>query len=318
MSLRRRASAAAIATTLAASAVLSGCQRPPAPQAATTSSPSPLSGLAAKVPEGIRADGVLTIGIDPSYPPMEYLQRGEAIGADLDLMSAVADRLGLRPQFVEDAYALLVPGVAAGRYDTAISALTVDDHDLQNVSMVTYFEAGSQLAVRPPAKKRFGPRNLCARKVTVLDGSVQHSQLTAASANCTENKKKPIRILTFQQQAPATQAVIDGKAYGTLADSAVIENAVADSNGALVTNGKAFEVSPYGIAVASERKQLARVVRLALKELMHDGTYAQILDRWHISHGGITDPQVLTRRDIVTPPPLIPSPSTSPSPTATL
>lgn len=315
MSLRRRASAAAAGVAIVASAMLSGCQNPASPQASPTTTPSPLSSLAAKVPERIRSDGVLTIGIDPTYPPMEYLQRGEAIGADLDLMTAVAQQLGLRPQFVEEAYALLVPGVAAGRFDTAISALAVDDRDLQNVNMVTYFEAGTQLAVRPPAKKRFGPRNLCGRKITVLDGSVQHSQLVASSANCTENKKKPIKILTFQQQAPATQAVIDGKAYGTLADSAVIENAVAASDGALVTNGKILQVSQYGIAVASERKQLARVIRLALKEMMEDGTYQQVLEGWHIAGGAISDPHVLTRRDIIEPPPLVPAvtPSTSPS-----
>src|SRR5690606_41700769 len=55
----------------------------------------------------------------------------DLVGADLDLMRAIADRLGLQAQFVEDAYALLVPGVAAGRFETAISALSVDDNDLQ-------------------------------------------------------------------------------------------------------------------------------------------------------------------------------------------
>ncbi len=318
MSLRRYAVLCVAGTALIA---LSGCQDGATPQT-SPSAAGPISGLAAKVPEKVREDGVLTVGIDPNYPPMEYLERGEAVGADLDIMNAIAGRLGLRAQFKEDAYALLVPGVAAGRFETAISALSVDDNDLQNVSMVTYYRAGSQLAVRPPAKKRFGPNNLCGRKVSVLDGSVQYSQLVTKSANCTEQKKKPITIVTYKSQAPATQAVIASKVYATLADSPVIESAIQQSGGALVTNGKTFERAPYGIAVASERKQLAQVIRDALESLIADGTYQQILEQWGISQGSISEPRVLTQRNISEPTPLTTftqtpsvSPSVSPSPT---
>lgn len=316
MSLRGRAYVS-VACLVATAGLLSGCQSQPPTTAASPSNTGPVNALAAKVPDKIAEDGVLTAGIDPNFPPMGYLQRGEAVGADLDLMSAIAQRLGLRAQFVEDAYALLVPGVAAGRFETAISALSIDDNDLQNADMLTYYKSGSQLAVRPPAKKRFGPANLCKRKIAVLEGSVQHSQLTERSANCTENKKKPIRIVTFPSQAPATQAVIDGKAYGTLADSAVIQNAVESSGGQLVANGKPFEVSPLGIAIAAQRNKLARVMKQALEAMMEDGTYQQILDEWRISQGAITEPKILTRKDIPEPVPLYPTATPTPSVTAT-
>jgi polar amino acid transport system substrate-binding protein len=303
MNLRRPASVGLVCVLAATVGVLSACQNN-ASTSTPTASAEPLTELQAKVPDKIRADGAMDVGIDPNYPPMEYLERGQAVGADLDLMRAVGEKLGLQVRFAEDAYALLVPGVAAGRFDAAISALSIDDNDLQNANMVTYFQAGSQLAVRPPAKKRFGPRNLCGRKVTVLDGSTQYSQLVERSANCVEGKRKAIRIITFEAQEPATQAVIDGKAYGTLADSPVIQRAVARSNGALVPNGRKFEIAPYGIAVSQQRKQLAQAIRGALQEMIDDGTYQQILDEWDISEGAIDNPQILTRRDIPEPTPL--------------
>lgn len=316
MSLRSPASAG-IAFVLAMSVgVLSGCQNNPT-ATQTTASAGPISELAAKVPDKIRSEGVLDVGIDPNYPPMEYLQRGEAIGADLDIMRAIGVKLGLDIAFAEDAYALLVPGVAAGRFDAAISALTVDENDLQNANMVTYFMSGSQLAVRPPAKKRFGPKNLCKRKITVLDGSVQYAQLVERSANCVENQKQPISIITYQSQEPATQAVINGKAYGTLADSAVIQRAVALSDGALVTNGKRFDVAPYGIAVARQRKQLAVAIQEALKAMIEDGTYQRILDEWNVSEGAIENPKILTRKDIPEPEPLSTEQFSTPTPSPT-
>lgn len=303
MKLRSPASVGLACLAVAVGA-LSGCQNNAPAPAATSSASAADSELAGKVPEKIRADGFLDVGIDPNYPPMEYLERGEAVGADLDIMTAIAQKLGLQARFAEDAYALLVPGVAAGRFDAAISALSVDENDLQNANMVTYFQAGSQLAVQPPAKKRFGQKNLCGRKVTVLDGSTQYSQLVERSANCVEKERKAIRIITYQAQEPATQAVIDGKAYGTLADSPVVQRAVAQSNGALVPNGKPFEVAPYGIAVAQQRKQLAEAIQGALLAMIEDGTYQQILDEWDISEGAISEPEIMTRRDIPKPEPL--------------
>jgi polar amino acid transport system substrate-binding protein len=319
MSLRRPA-LIGIACAVVAAGSLAGCQTDTTDQA----SPTPtgvISELADKVPERVREDGVLVVGIDPSYPPMEFLERGQAIGADLDLMVAIGQRLGLRVEFREDTYALLVPGVAAGRFEAAISALSVDDNDLQNARMVTYYSAGSQLAVRPPPKKRFGPNNLCGRKIAVLDGSLQYAQLVEKSANCVEQQKKPIRISTYQSQAPATQAVKDGKAYGTLADSPVIEAAVSESKGQLVTNGKPFTKAPYGIAIADNRKKLARAVQGALDSMMQDGTYQQILETWGISGGAISQPKILTRNDIPEPTPLateqFPAATLPPSPTPT-
>jgi polar amino acid transport system substrate-binding protein len=267
------------------------------------------------VPPKFREDGVLTVGIDPNYPPMEYLDRGEAVGADLDLISEVSRRLGLDVEFSEDAYALLVPGVAAGRFEVAISALSVDDNDLQNANMVTYYKAGSQLAIRAPnRKKKPGPKKLCGRKVAVLEGSLQYSQLVENSANCIERGRKPIRIITYKAQAPATQAVVDKDAYGTLADSPVIQNAVENSDGALVAKGKPFKMARYGIAVKQSRDKFSRAIRKTLKSMIEDGTYEQILDDWGISQGAIKKPRVLTQRDIPEPTPLF---SATPTPTFT-
>lgn len=303
MSLRSPASVGMACVLAITVGVLSGCQNNASSSPADVSA-SPDSELAAKVPDKIRASGVLQVGIDPNYPPMEYLERGQATGADLDIMRAVGDKLGLDINFNEDAYALLVPGVAAGRFDAAISSLTVDANDLENANMVTYFMSGSQLAVRPPAKKKFGPKNLCKRKIAVLDGSVQYAQLVTRSANCVANEKMPIQIITYQSQEPATQAVIDGKAYGTLADSPVIQHAVAQSNGALVINGKRFDIAPYGIAVARQRKSLAVAIRDAVQAMIDDGTYQKILDEWNISEGAIEESEIMTRRDAPEPTPL--------------
>lgn len=88
----------------------------------------------------------------------------------------------------------------------------------------------------------------------------------------------------------------------------------ATPGGALVVNGKPFDVAPYGIAIAAERKQLAELMQDALKSLMEDGTYQQILDDWGIAEGAITDPRILTRKNIPEPTPLYSTQEPTPTP----
>jgi hypothetical protein len=85
----------------------------------------------------------------------------------------------------------------------------------------------------------------------------------------------------------------------------------------LVPNGRKFEIAPYGIAVAQQRKQLAKVIQSALQEMIDDGTYQQILDEWDISEGAIEAPDILTRRDIPEPTPLATQSFAPASPTPT-
>ena len=105
------------------------------------------------------------------------------------------------------------------------SALSVDHNDLQNARMVTYYSSGSQLAVRPPAKKRFNPQPRCGRKIAVLDGSLQYAQLVEKSANRIEQQKKTHPHPDVPEARPWRPSRPDGKAYGTLT-SPIIENAV--------------------------------------------------------------------------------------------
>ena len=40
--------------------------------------------------------GVLTVGSDTTYPPMEYKEGDKIVGFDVDLAQAIADKLGLK------------------------------------------------------------------------------------------------------------------------------------------------------------------------------------------------------------------------------
>ena len=79
------------------------------------------------------ADGVdgpmqkakLTVGINAEYFPFEYYEGEELKGFDIDLMNYIGERIGYDINYVEFPFDRLIPAVASGEVDCAISAISV-------------------------------------------------------------------------------------------------------------------------------------------------------------------------------------------------
>jgi polar amino acid transport system substrate-binding protein len=76
-----------------------------------------------------------------------------------------------------------------------------------------------------------------------------------------------------------------------LADSPVVDYAVKQ-NSSLMKLGENYNVAPYGIALP-KGTQLTQAVQAAVKALIQDGTYGQILNKWGVQSGAITADKVL-------------------------
>jgi polar amino acid transport system substrate-binding protein len=72
--------------------------------------------------------GVLTVGVEIGYPPMEYYDDDgkTPIGFDIEMGKAIAERMGLEVKFVDTAWDGIFAGVDAGKYDCIISSVTIN------------------------------------------------------------------------------------------------------------------------------------------------------------------------------------------------
>ena len=68
-------------------------------------------------------EGILTVGVEIGYPPMEYYDTDSVtlIGFDIELTKALADRLGLQIKYMDTAWEGILAGLDAYRYDIAIN-----------------------------------------------------------------------------------------------------------------------------------------------------------------------------------------------------
>jgi polar amino acid transport system substrate-binding protein len=250
------------------------------------------SALAAKVPAAIKSAGKISIGSDSTYAPSEFLDTDgkTIIGFDVDLFNAVAGKLGLKTDWHTAAFDDIIPGVGSGKYNIGVSSFTINADRLKQVTMVSYFSAGTQWAAKKDAA--IDPDNACGKKIAVQTGTVQVDDLTARNKKCADGGKPAITVDQYQKQNDATNAVLSGKDEAMLADSPVCAYAVKQTGGQLALAGQIYDSAPYGYVLPKDQADFGGAIADAVKQLITEGTYQKILDKWGVSGGAITTPAV--------------------------
>ncbi len=265
---------------------------------ATSAAPAPAvqkdAALAALVPSDVASDGKIIVGSDASYAPNEFVDADGTtiIGMDVDLGKAVGQKLGLEVEFQNSAFDGILPGIAAKKYELGMSSFTDNTEREKQVDMVTYFSAGTKMAVPKGNPEGIKVDDLCGKTVAVQRGTVQVEDLTARNEKCTQAGKPAINVSQFQAQTDVTLAITAKRAQAMLADSPVVDYAVAKTNGQLESAGDAYDTAPYGIAVPKGDGKYAQAIQGAVQALMTDGTYKTILDKWNVSSGAITTSKI--------------------------
>src|SRR5581483_6297009 len=94
------------------------------------------------------AAGTLVYCSDTTYPPMESLSGGKAVGADIDIGNAIADKLGMQAQFKTTVFDVIIPALLAKKCDAIISSLSDTPARRKQVDFSDYITVGMSLMVK--------------------------------------------------------------------------------------------------------------------------------------------------------------------------
>ena len=96
------------------------------------------------MPAAIKSKGTLDVATEAQYAPNEFLAPDghTIIGMDADLVTALAETMGLKVKFINANFEAIIPGLAGGRYDLGASSFTDTKEREKTVDFVDYFKAG--------------------------------------------------------------------------------------------------------------------------------------------------------------------------------
>jgi ABC-type amino acid transport substrate-binding protein len=213
----------------------------------------------------------LTVGSDIPYPPFEQGKPGNYTGFDIELMEAIAGKIGRTAEFQDTSFETIFRDVAQGKFEAVISAATITPEREKAVAFSDPYYLSEQAILVNEGSSITGLKDLEGKTVGAQQGTTG-LELGKEKANAGELRPYP-------EGPDAVNALKSGTVEAVIIDAPVAQNAVEKSGGVEIAEKVPTEES-YGIAVALDNTELLEEINQGLKEVEEDGSYTKIYEKW--------------------------------------
>jgi len=202
-------------------------------------------------------------------------------GFDIDLITAIAHRLGLKVNILNTKIEILVSDLENKRYDVAISALPITPDLQAKANTIPYYTAGESLLVQAGNPRHIHAlADVCGLAVGVQDSSRAQVDLQNASDLCQQQGKPAISFTVLKNQLQLVQLLAEQRVAATFQDSATSDYVMHLYPGQFALGSPVLNASTVGIAVSKDNAALTTAIQATLNTLKGDGTYGQLIAKW--------------------------------------
>ncbi|TMS53184.1 ABC transporter substrate-binding protein/permease [Mycobacterium sp. DBP42] len=259
-------SASALPTNLAAAATGPGADK------YTTATTAPVDTVRADN-LGLGTPGVLTVGTLSDAPPSICINSaGQFTGFDNELLRAVADKLGLRVNFVGTDFSGLLAQTASRRFDVASSSITTTDARRRTVGFTNGYDFGYFSLVVPTGSPITSFSQLApGQRIGVVQGTVQEAYVVDTL------HLQPVKFPDYNTvYASLKTRQIDA----WVAPSQQASGTVQPGDPAQIIENTFSLDNFVAWAVAKENRPLIDALNSGLDAVIADGTWAKLYSDW--------------------------------------
>lgn len=223
---------------------------------------------------GMAIGRALTVGTSADFPPFEYVEDGEFVGFDMDLIRAIADVAGLEIEIVDMSFDSLIPALAAGQLDIVIAGMTITEDRQRAVSFSDpYWTADQSVVVREDSEENltvlFGNKRIGVQTGTTGDLWVEENLLNTGILTG--------RLVRYDTFVMAMTDLANRNIDAIVLDSPVAERFAAQRPVRIV--GIIVTGENYGIAVSRGNEQLVNTINKALRTLEDTGKIGELVEK---------------------------------------
>lgn len=253
---------------------LTACGEKPAQTTQTTDTTTPAttdSTADTELAKKINDKGVLVVGTEGTYPPFTFHdESGKLTGYDVEVIRAVADKLGMTVEFKETQWDGMLSGLDAKRFDVVVNqvSLTTPERQAKYNKSEPYSWSSAVLVA---------PENITFNAWEDIKGKKSAQSLTS---NYSEMAQKfGATIVAVDGLAQAVELVKTGRADLTINDNlAVLDYLKTKPNSGLAIKLHAPDADKRGAGVIFRKDESVAVEKVneAMKQLQADGTLTKL------------------------------------------
>ena len=258
---------------MAAAGVLSltGCSsKDTAASTASTASSATLNKL-----DSIQKSGKLVVALEGAWQPWSYHDASDTlVGYDVEVSRAIAEKLGVEPEYVESDWDSLFAGLDAGRYDMVCNGVEVTEERAKTYAFTTpYGYIHTALAVRKD--------NTDITSFEDLKGKTTANSLASTYMELAESYGATVQGIDTLEET--IQLLTAGRIDATLnADVSFYDylNVHPDADFKLVAFTEEASHVAIPLRKGDETATLLEAINSAIEELRADGTLSELGEKY--------------------------------------
>lgn len=212
----------------------------------------------------------LVMATSPDFPPFEYLEGGEVVGIEVEILEKVAAKLGKELLIEQMDFDSVIPGVQAGKFDVGVSGITVTEERKQNMDFSDTYFLASQAIVVTPDSPISSKADLTGKKISVQTG-------TTAEDYC---MSEGYDVSAFTANNDAAAALTSGKVDAWVVDNEVAVALAAEQG--LTVLGEAMTTEPYAFAFKKGADaDMVAAFNAVIAEMIADGSMEQLFNKYN-------------------------------------
>lgn len=221
----------------------------------------------------IKESGVLKIGTEGTYAPFTFHDdSGELTGYDVEVITEVAKRLGVEPEFHETQWDAMFAGLDAERFDVIANQVGINEERLEKYDF-------SEPYTRSNAVLLIHADNNEIQSFTDIEGKKAAQTLTSNYGQLAESYGAVLeKVEGFNQ---AIDLVITKRADGTFNDKlSALDFLKQRPDAPIKMIDEAEDVSENAFMFRKGNEELVEEVNRILQEMREDGTLKAISEKW--------------------------------------
>ena len=226
-------------------------------------------------------EGKLIMATNAQFPPYELVSDGEGFngtgfeGIDVEIASAIADKLGLELQIDDMEFDSALLAVQNNTADVMLAGLSYSEERDEVVDFTDSYATGVQVVIVKEGSD-VTMDNLGEKMIGTQRGTTGYIYASDTPENGGYGED---HVLAYDNGATAVQALMNGQIDAVIIDEAPAKEFVAANEGLTILPGNWVE-EQYCAAVDEGNTALQNAINTALNELMDDGTVDEIIAKY--------------------------------------
>ena len=216
--------------------------------------------------------GKLTMSTNAAFPPYESTDdNGNFVGIDIDVATAIAEKLGLELQVDDMDFDAALLAAQNGKSDLVMAGVTVTEDRQLVMDFSDSYATGIQSIVVKEDSDVATPDDLADKMIGTQRG-------TTGYIYCSDDFGDE-HVTPYDDGLTAVQALVNGQVDAVVIDNAPAKEFVAANPGLKILD-TAYAEEDYAIGVAKGNTAMLDAINGALEELKNDGTLQAIIDKY--------------------------------------